>query len=288
MEYTLIFPKNMHDKLCSAEKESSVKTAWGTIGINSADAMITRAIELLIEKYPKTNITDVKIADKNYIKNQIRGCNRVSDFLGYLSTVKKDTEVVVAYCFMIPPNYNGRSTVLAQQVIPTMSGIMNVIQDSLDYRFSNRPIYVINFNEATMPKSVAINILCAHILGFRYIDIFNRNIYEILQIESINGKNMSIQAFDSLIKETSDNGQNEIFEINVGMKQITFLIDRLKDGINVHNEPYWYSLKAYAAIYLALTDKYKIDMSVFNTLQKGNPTLDAFRLYVKKCGFKEE
>lgn len=288
MEYRLTFPKNMYDKLSSAASDASVKMAWTELGIDSADAMISRAVELLAEEYPKTNITDVKIIDKNYIKAQIDGCNRVSDFLGYISIVKENSEVIVSYCFMIPPNYNGRSTVLAQQVIPTMSGIMNVIKDSLDYKFSNRPIYVINFNEASMPKSVATNILCADILGLRYIDIFKRNAYEILQTEGINIANMNIQSFDSLIKETSDNNQNEIFQINAEFKKITFLVDRLKDGVNVHNEPYWYCLKAYAAIYLALADKYKIDMSVFSSLQKGNPTLDAFRLYVKKLGFEEE
>lgn len=288
MEYRLTFPKNMYDKLISAASETSVKTAWAELGVDSADIMMSRAVELLAEKYPKTHITDVKIIDKSTIKNRIDGCNRVSDFLGYISIVKENSEVIVAYCFMIPPNYDGRSTVLAQQVIPTMSGIMNVIKDSLDYKFSNRPIYVINFNEVPMPKSVATNILCADILGFRYIDIFKRNPYEILQTEDINISNMNIQTFDSLIKETSDNGQNEIFQINADLKKITFLVDRLKDGVNVHNEPYWYCLKAYAAVYLALADKYKIDMSIFNILQKGNPTLDAFRLYVKKLGFEEE
>lgn len=287
MEYRLTFPKNMYDKLISAASETSVKTVWSEFGINSADTMMSRAVELLAEKYPKTNITDVKIIDKSKIKNQIDGCNRVSDFLGYISIIKENSEVIAAYCFMIPPNYNGRSTVLAQQVIPTMSGIMNVIKDSLDYRFSNRPIYVINFNEVSMPKSVATNILCADILGFRYIDIFKRNACEILQTEGINIANMNIQSFDSLIKETSDNNQNEIFKIDAELKKITFLVERLKDGVNVHNEPYWYCLKAYAAVYLALADKYKIDMSIFNNLQKGNPTLDAFRLYVKKLGFEE-
>lgn len=288
MEYRLTFPKDMYDKLLSVASDASIKTAWAELGIDSADAMISKAVYLLKEEYPKTNITDVKIIDKKYIKTQINGCNRVSDFLGYISIVKENSEVIVAYCFMIPPNYNGRSTVLAQQVIPTISGIMNVIKDSLDYKFSNKPIYVINFNEVSMPKSVATNILCADILGFRYIDIFKRNAYEILQAECANIENKNIQSFDYLIKKTSDNNQNEIFQLNTEQKKITFLIDRLKDGVNVHNEPYWYCLKAYAAIYLALSDKYKIDMSIFNTLQKGNPTLDAFRLYVKKLGFEEK
>ena len=58
--------------------------------------------------------------------------------------------------FVIPPKYETRSGVLAQQVFPVLSGITPELKTSKDIRINNRPIFIINLNEANLTASVAV------------------------------------------------------------------------------------------------------------------------------------
>ena len=80
----------------------------------------------------------------------------------------------------------------------------------------------------------------------------------------------------------SRNNTNEFFNVDQINKIVSFQNTRLKDGIDVNNEPYWFVLKAYAALYLAKKEGYTLDITQINTLNRGNKTLDAFRDYVDK------
>ena len=93
----------------------------------------------------------------------------------------------------------------------------------------------------------------------------------------------SIEEYNEWLIELNDQNTNEYFKIDTSTKTLYYLPTRLKDGVTVNNEPYWFVLKAYSALYLATKQKYKIDMSIFDSkLQTGNKTLDAFRNYVRK------
>lgn len=277
MVFNLIIPDKIPEKLKGASSKVEVKKEWKKINATSCDDII-RIIANKIQSYDdRINIEKTIISTKQNIKSKIEGVNKVSDFLGYLSNENND---VCAYVFFTPPNTNGSSTFLAQQVIPTISYIIDeCIIDSPCYRLTNRPIYIINLNEVVTrmtSDSVAVNIISAIILEFNYIDIFNFSLA--FSPDSIN----CIADYDRLLKNTNTEGKNEIFELNVSAKKVKFLKCRLKDGINVNNEPYWFALKAYAAAYLASMEDYELDISEIETLKEGNNALDAFRHYVKK------
>ena len=148
---------------------------------------------------------------------------------------------------------------------------------------TNRPIYIINANETNHTPSMVINIKSAEILDFRYIDVFNRDLDEILKAKDMKTRVKSIEEYNEWLIELNDQNTNEYFKIDTSTKTLYYLPTRLKDGVTVNNEPYWFVLKAYSALYLATKQKYKIDMSIFDSkLQTGNKTLDAFRNYVRK------
>ena len=190
--------------------------------------------------------------------------------------------MLLAYVFVIPPKYETRSGVLAQQVFPVLSGITPELKTSKDIRINNRPIFIINLNEANLTASVAVNIKSGTVLGFNYIDVYDRDIDEILLSNGMNPAVRSLEDYNCMVSKVNKSGINEFFEVNTSDKTITFLKVRLKDGIHVNNEPYWFVLKAYAALYLAKKEGYTCEMSIMNQLSRGNKTLDAFRDFVEK------
>lgn len=137
-------------------------------------------------------------------------------------------------------------------------------------------------NEANLTASVAVNIKSGMILGFNYVDVYEREIDEILLSNGINPTVSSLEDYGDMVSKVNKSGINEFFEVDNSRKTISFLTVRLKDGIHVNNEPYWFVLKAYAALYLAKQEGYTCEMSIMNRLSRGNKTLDAFRDFVEK------
>lgn len=271
MKRKIIFSNSLKEKLDTVNYATE-NEIWTKSGIKNTDDLLEKIKTSLNEKYLKINICEINFDDEVEV---------LKESSTYFGVIKNEDEVIEGYVFVIPPNYSTRSGVLAQQVFPVMSGLIPNYKESNDKQISNRPIFIVNANEVNLTPAMAVNILSGEILGFRYVDIFHRNLEEILIEKGFKGKINNIREYDEcLSKLNKDNKRNEIFEIDEKNKTIKFLIVRLKDGIKVNNEPYWFVLKAYASLYLALKDGYKCDMSVFDTLQRGNKTLDAFRDYI--------
>ena len=271
MKRKIVFSNSLKEKLDTVNYTTE-NEIWTKSGINNTDDLLEKIKTNLNEKYLKINICEINFDDEVEV---------LKESSTYFGVIKNEDEVIEGYVFVIPPNYSTRSGVLAQQVFPVMSGLIPNYKESNDKQISNRPIFIVNANEVNLTPAMAVNILSGEILGFRYVDIFHRNLEEILIEKGFKGKINNIREYDEcLSKLNKDNKRNEIFEIDEKNKTIKFLIVRLKDGIKVNNEPYWFVLKAYASLYLALKDGYKCDMSVFDTLQRGNKTLDAFRDYI--------
>ena len=57
---------------------------------------------------------------------------------------------------------------------------MNNYKNTKDNKITNRPVFIINANEVNQTPSMIVNFLSGKILEFRYIDIFDRNMDEIL------------------------------------------------------------------------------------------------------------
>nr|DAL98688.1 MAG TPA: hypothetical protein [Caudoviricetes sp.] len=271
VEHRLYFSSELEEKLKNVSSET--KQAWKDIGANSYLELMECCIVKLNDTYSKLNIVSVSFEEDIQVYGQSNT---------YFGLIKNENDVLLAYVFVIPPKYETRSGVLAQQVFPVLSGITPELKTSKDIRINNRPIFIINLNEANLTASVAVNIKSGTVLGFNYIDVYDRDIDEILLSNGINPAVRSLEDYNCMVSKVNKSGINEFFEVNTSDKTITFLKIRLKDGIHVNNEPYWFVLKAYAALYLAKKEGYTCEMSIMNQLSRGNKTLDAFRDFVEK------
>lgn len=270
MNRKIIFSMSLKKKLDTVDYATN--KLWKNVGIHNTDELVNKIIEKLNEKYPKLNILEYEFKEKVVVYGQ-------SSI--YFGIIENEEKTIEGYAFVIPPKYDTRSGILAQQIFPVMSGIIPNLKDSKDRRISNRPIFIINANEENYTPSMAINICSGEILGFHMVDIFDRNIEEILMGRNLKKNASNILEYDEWLVQTNKSKQNEIFILDNENKKITYLIIRLKNGIDINNEPYWFVLKAYASFYLATKDGYKCDMSIFNQLPRGNKTLNAFRDYVE-------
>lgn len=268
MEHRLVFSKELEAKLNSVATDT--KTFWLSKGIRTYHDLMSAAVSHLNETYAKLNITSYAFEDNVIVFQQTNT---------YFGLIKKEDETILAYVFVIPPKYETRSGILAQQVFPVLSGIIPKLKHSNERRITNRPIFIINMNESKLTKAMAVNIKSGEILKFRYVDPFDRDINAILVDNKISPIIHTILDYDKMLQNVN---KNEFFSINIVDKIITFLPTRLKDGIHVNNEPYWFVLKAYAALYLSKREGYHCDMSQINTLSRGNKTLNAFRDFVER------
>lgn len=273
MELTLVFSTEFKNKLDTVNSE--VLSAWNSIGLKNTDDVMNSLIRKINLKYPKMNVVDYRFQDIVEVEGES------STYFGYL---EDELGRVLVYVFAIPPFYKTRSGVIAQQVFPVMSGILSRLSDSKLYKVTNKPILMLDINEQNHTPSMVLNSVCGTIIGFYEITLFDWDYDSILNTKGIFLPINDISSLNNAIIITSTTGTNEFFEIDIKKKSIKFLKIRLKDGIHVNNEPYWFVLKAYAATYLAYKEGYKIDMSDIETLSTGNKTLDAFREYISRLG----
>lgn len=272
MEYRLIFSPELEKKLQNVTE--GTKQEWKILGVSSYLELMEYCTKKLNKAYPKLNITSFSFDEGLQVYGQSNT---------YFGLIRNENDVLLAYVFVIPPKYETRSGVLAQQVFPVLSGITSELRFSKDIRINNRPVFVINLNESNLTAAVAVNIKSGAILGFNYVDVYDRDIDKILLLNGINPTVRTLKDYYRMVAKVNNSGVNEFFEVDSTNKTITFLTIRLKDGINVNNEPYWFVLKAYAALYLAKNEGYSCEMNLMNKLSRGNKTLDAFRDFVEKA-----
>ena len=270
MSSTLVLSVEFENKLNSVNQ--STTDAWNGIGLLNITDVINSIITKMNSINEKLDISSFEF------RNDVDVLGESSDYFGFVINENGD---VIAYTFAVPPHYPTRSGVLAQQVFPVLSGFISRIVDSELYRISNRPVYILNFNEAKHTASMAVNYFSGEILGFYYIDLFERDIHQILVDNGFDPSLKTLSNYNYILSSLQGRATNEIFLIENG-NTIKFLKTRLKDGVHVNNEPYWFVLKAYAALYLSINEHYTIDMSEIDRLNRGNRTLDAFRDYVQR------
>lgn len=267
----LVLSLDLQEKLVNITKETL--EAWNSIGCSCSEDIVNICLKYVNKHYPKMNIKEFEF------RSDVIVCGESSTYFGVIEDEQKK---IVAYVFVIPPKYETRSGVLAQQVFPVMSGIIPQLENSPDFHVTNKPVLILNMNEAKLTSSGAINILSAYLLNFMYVDVFDRDYRKILLDGNLFPKVTTILDYHNLITQNSKKKENDFFEIDTERKVLFYLPNRLKDGISVNNEPYWFVLKAYASLYLALNESYTIDMTKFDFLSKGNKTLDTFRSYVNR------
>ena len=240
MERKIIFSNVLKQQL---DRVSYSEEIWTEMAINNSEDLMKHVIVTLNEKYMKLNISNYEFRDIVEIYGES------NTFFGIIENENGKEE---GYLFIIPPDYSTRSGVLAQQVFPVISGIIPNLKNSSDKNITNRPIYIVNANQVNQTPSMAINILSGIILGFFYVDIFNRELSRILREKGLKEKISTIEEYDDWLIQVNKGNENEYFKLDKENKKIQYLTLRLKDGIHVTNEPYWFVLKGYASFYLSL------------------------------------
>ena len=111
-------------------------------------------------------------------------------------------------------------------------------------------------------------------LGYNYLDVFERPYLDIVEGDN---KINSLQEFDALF---SNNGDNELFEINEHDKILKLLAAKVTTSANPSAEIYRYFLKVLPAIYFAANQNFKIDIEDFSDVQMN--MLDTIKTYIAK------
>lgn len=280
MNRILVLPEEFEVKLNEAHADNTIHSKWLEIGVDTVQDMIDRIISELNKKFSKLKITGYRACSKDNIKNTIgnRGMNSV--YSGYFET---ETGNVDGLFFYIPPKLNSGNDILTRQVMPSLLGIYEGIsQDMIDLHFNNRPVYIVNLNETNRSdqRAVKISFICSELLGFRYLDLFNREFRNVLSPLSLgNSENQIINLtdFDSLL---STNGNNEYFEIDENGKSLILLSSRITDSSNASAEMYRYLLRVLPAIYMAIEKDYTVNITDFNGVSLG--MIDILRNYISR------
>ena len=195
MKHKIVFPREFENVLNNIKPETA--TIWTNVGLDDKDAVIEAAIIRLNKKYKKLQITEWEFRDNLVVDG---GSST------YFGILENEEEVCDGYVFVIPPRYETRSGVLSQQVFPPLSSVMETIADSKDNKMSNRPIYVININEVTFTGAMAVNVFSGHILGFGYVDIFDRSVESVLLDNGMSNNIQTVIEYDEMLKKNNKQG----------------------------------------------------------------------------------
>lgn len=152
----------------------------------------------------------------------------------------------------------------------------------IDLHFNNRPVYIININETNRSeqRAVKISFICAEILGFKYVDIFEREYLDIMENTILEDKEVQMLSLIEFNQLFTSNGDNELFKVNTVDKVLELLPNRIVVSSNQSAEMYRYSLKVLPAIYLAIDAGYQVNIDAFNALNIS--MFNIIRTYVAK------
>ena len=127
----------------------------------------------------------------------------------------------------------------------------------------------------SLANSAICNIIGSNIIGFKYIDIFNRN----------EDFGTSISNLSDFVNTVSQYKKTISQDIELQDDTLILRTERLKDfSTSLTNEPYYFAINAYPAVMLAKKEGYKIDSSDFETklaAGKSNKNIQAFVRFLK-------
>lgn len=176
---------------------------------------------------------------------------------------------------IIPPKLGTRSGFLSQQIFGFISNLINGQQTSESYTICDKPVIIVNCMVDSLANSAICNIIGSKIIGFKYIDIFNRN----------EDFGISISNLSDFINTVSQYKKSISQDIELQDDTLILKTERLKDfSTSLTNEPYYFAINAYPAVILAKKEGYKIDSSDFEkklAAGKSNKNIQAFVRFLK-------
>lgn len=176
---------------------------------------------------------------------------------------------------IIPPKLGTRSGFLSQQIFGFISNLINGQQTSESYTICDKPVIIVNCMVDSLANSAICNIIGSNIIGFKYIDIFNRN----------EDFGTSISNLSDFVNTVSQYKKTISQDIELQDDTLILRTERLKNfSTSLTNEPYYFAINAYPAVMLAKKEGYKIDSSDFETklaAGKSNKNIQAFVRFLK-------
>jgi len=275
-----VVPEEFENKLNEAHVDNTIHAKWLEIGVDTVQDMIDKIISELNEKYPKLRVTDYRIENKESIKKSIENKGSSSLYSGYFETEEGNVDGLFFY---IHPKLDSGNDFLTRQVIPVLLGIYKGISDrTADLHFNNRPVFIVNLNETNRSnqRAVKISLICAELLGFRYLDVYSREFHDVLDdLNLLNNENQikNLSDFDIFL---SKDDNNEYFEIHEDEKILILFSSRITNSNNSSAEMYRYLLRVLPAIYIAVENNYRVNITDFDGITFG--MIDILRNYVSK------
>jgi len=175
---------------------------------------------------------------------------------------------------VIPPTLGTRSGFLSQQIFGFISNLINGQRNKNSYSLCDKPVIIVNCMVDSLANSAICNIIGSKIVGFHYIDIFNRN-------EDFGNSNLNLRDYVSTVSQYKDISK----DIELTSDTLILKTQRLKNfSTSLTNEPYYFAITAYPAVILAKKEGYTIDVKDFEEKLangKSNKNIDAFLKFVK-------
>ncbi len=262
MKHILVIPEELINKLNEARAVDDISLKWQQIQIDTPEDMINRIIDDMNRKYNKLNITSYRIEKKDSIKHIIGNKGNSSIYAGYFENENTNIDGLFFY---IPPNLDTGNDVLTRQVMPVLLGIYEGLPENKDdCYFHNRPVYIVNVNEKNRIEQDAVKtcIICAELMGFNYMDVFNRPYRDVICGENDVSDSVIIDTIDAYDKLLTQNGKkrNGYFEYDRENRIVKVLSNGLEDSSNITADLYRYCIKIIPAVYLASKEKYALNI----------------------------
>ncbi len=289
MRHTLVVPNDLINKLNAVMGDATIMTRWGQIGVNSPDEMMEKIIFNLNKKFRKLNLVGYRQEDKINIKGSLNNTGNASKYLGYLVNEEDNIDGLFFYN---EPKTNNANDITTRNVWAALIGIYGAISEQMvDLHFNSRPVYIVNLNETSRlnQRSVKINIICALLMGFHYIDIFDNVVTDVIPVDHLvdfgtNYKHGNPCQMITTLKHFSDfvsgDQDNEFFLIDEIKKTVTVLSDKLTKSSNPSAELYRFCSRIVPAAYFAQKDKYQIDIQ--NLEQINNTNINVLKAYLRR------
>lgn len=260
MNHRLILPNEFREKLNDV---TPVPPEWNNLGATNTDELIQVMIDQLNASYSKLNITSHRFRSKEDIKRNLNNVGNPSVYSGY---IEDDDRNILGLFFYVEPLLNSGNDLITRSIWPTLMGIHkgnHLNKSSLFY--TSRPVFIVNLNLTGRVNQPAFKkgVICNILLGFRYIDLFNRAYLDVIPnngtLESVN----NLANYHLLI---SENGNNNYFQINNANDSIILSPTRVTSSSNASAELYRYYPKILPACYMAMDCGFRIDHSQMNDI----------------------
>ncbi len=289
MRHVLVVPDDLIEKLHKAEDDTAILARWEQIGVGSAEEMMDQIICRLNEKFAKLNLAGYRRERKDVIKKNLNNGGNVSKYSGYF---ENEDGGIDGLFFYNEPNTDNANDIATRNIWAALIGIYGAMSEQMtDLHFVSRPVYIVNLNETRRlsQRNVKINIICAALMGFHYLDLFDNDLTDVISeafsedphINYADGSPDSmittLEQFEYLI---SGEQTNDFFEVDDAAKTFTVLSDRLLRSSNPAAELYRLCSRIVPAVSFAKNENYRIDMQNLEAINNTNVTV--LKTYLRK------